>query len=116
MPSTNVPIAADVFNTIGSRMMRKTPSNSPYYMRRFRSFFGVPPNGAAELWTFLPVVHNGHPKHLLWALSLLKIYATEHILASFASCDEKTFRQWAWAHVRLLSDSRIVSLSSSFSI
>jgi hypothetical protein len=40
------------------------------------------------------------PKHLLWALLLLKVYGTETLLSSFVGgVTEKTYRKWAWCFI-----------------
>ena len=57
------------------------------------------------------------PKHLLWALMLVKVYAKEEVLAKLARCDEKTFRKWAWLFVEEISESvmpEVVNLDNRF--
>ena len=50
-------------------------------------------------------VPGGQPKHLLWALMLLKLYAAESVLRTLAGgVDEKTYRKWAWLYVYEISD------------
>ncbi|KAI2493259.1 hypothetical protein MHU86_21296 [Fragilaria crotonensis] len=56
--------------------------------RDFRSHFGVSPTVCFMIWekcksSFL--VHNVLPRHLLWALMFLKIYATEDVLSTIAA-------------------------------
>ena len=80
--------------------------------RRFRSFFGVCPETCVILWKLLAsfVPRMAIPHHLLWALLFLKTYATEHVNATIAQVDEKTFRKWSWKFVVLLSELQIVRL------
>ena len=44
------------------------------------------------------------PVHLLWALMLIKIYATEDVLSGIAGVTEKTYRKWAWKFIKAVSD------------
>ena len=48
------------------------------------------------------------PSHLLWALMFLKLYAIEHVHASLAGCDDKTFRAWQWLCLRVLATLKLV--------
>ena len=41
---------------------------------------------------FLPAKAN--PKHLLWTLLFMKVYATEQVLATICECNAETFRIW----------------------
>jgi hypothetical protein len=79
--------------------------------RRFTAMFGIMPVVCVDIWCRLgndteTLDKNGaNPVHLLWALMLLKLYATEVVLAvTIAGCDEKTFRKWSWHFVRGLAD------------
>jgi hypothetical protein len=76
----------------------------------FHSLFGTSPEICAKLWTMLSTEANmdidrlACPKHLLWGLMLLKIYATEPILSSLAGgCDVQTFRKWTWQFVAAIA-------------
>lgn len=53
------------------------------------------------------------PVHLLWGLMLMKVYATEDVLANIAKATEKTFRKWAWAFIDALADLSYTLVSSS---
>jgi hypothetical protein len=105
---------AYVFMLEGLKIMNKkfTPSSLESYtsLRLFRSLFGTSPDICAKLWTMLSPQTNkkidylARPKHLLWGLMLLKIYATEPVLSSLAGgCDVQTFRKWAWQFVRAIA-------------
>jgi len=83
--------------------------------RTFRSHFGVAPIVASKCWNMMTSgMYDGYfdinfePKHLLWALMLLKMYALEPVHAGIAKCDQKTFRKWSLLMVEaiasLLSD------------
>lgn len=86
-----------------SRVVRK---------RRFRALFGVSPEVMAETWSLLQSSRppKSKPKHLLWALLFLKVYATENVNSTLTGADEKTFRKWSWTFVHLISNLNSVSI------
>ena len=105
-------MSSAMFAHCGSEMLRKLPDGSDFTAhRRFRGVFGVSPDVCASVWTILGTAmpYGATPKHLLWSLFFLKCYATEHVNATVAGTDEKTFRKWAWTFVGLISNLRIVS-------
>eukprot|EP00171_Calliarthron_tuberculosum_P002996 IDg2996t1 len=68
------------FATIGDRMFKRAHGLSAVVRkRRFRALFGISAQVCAETWKKLPasVLQDAHPKHLMWALLLLKVYAVE---------------------------------------
>ena len=73
---------------------------------------------ASELWNLIQPstkeeLEDAHPKHLLWALLMLKCYCTMPVLTRVVGgVDKKTFRKWAWAFVFAISDlkNRVVSI------
>ncbi|KAI2510184.1 hypothetical protein MHU86_4216 [Fragilaria crotonensis] len=74
--------------------------------RDFRSHFGVSPTVCFMIWekcksSFL--VHNVLPRHLLWALMFLKIYATEDVLSTIAAVSRKTYRFWTWIVLMIIA-------------
>ena len=76
--------------------------------RNFASLFGVSPALCSKLCTTLDPLHNlpegSRPCYLLWALILLKVYATETIHCSMVGgVDRKTFRKWSWIFVEAIS-------------
>jgi hypothetical protein len=64
---------------------------------KFKSFFGASAEVCFDVWYKLDpqinISRSAQPKHLLWALMLVKVYATEEVLAKLACCDEKTYRR-----------------------
>jgi hypothetical protein len=94
--------------------------------RRFQAFFGAWPYHCAIIWNKLRRCHlldsaparHVSPKHLLMGLHFLKAYNTEERSARTFGCDEKTFRQWAWFMVDMISklESMFVSFSSLVSV
>lgn len=44
------------------------------------------------------------PNHLLWALMILKVYATELVNDSLSGVHRQTFINWAWIFIRAMAD------------
>jgi len=101
------------FLKLGNVYTKSTLARSKYMaLRRFKSFFGVSPQVCSIIWAELendlPI--GSQPKHLLWCLSFLKQYGTEHYRRSIFKADEKTLRKWTWTFVKLLSNLNVVNL------
>ncbi len=91
-------------------MKHKSQNSTMIGYRKYKTFFGVSPNVCGVAWKLLKQKPQGsQPKHLLWSLLFLKAYNKEHINASIAGVDEKTFREWSWEFVKMISDLRVVS-------
>jgi len=78
--------------------------------RRFSALFGATPTVCAIAWSRIQPsapVHS-HPKHLMWALLFLKLYATEHVNSALVGVDEKTWRKWIWTIVPIISNFKVV--------
>lgn len=104
-------VSANQFFELGTCLIRAAPViQSSVFSRRFKAFFGVDNVMCNKLWMLLCNSDSpgGKPVHLLWALMFLKNYATEHIHAAIAGCDEKTFRKWQWAYTKALSSLNLV--------
>jgi hypothetical protein len=84
--------------------------------RQFRSLFGCMPKVCSLIWAslgrrqLLPAKAN--PKHLLWMLFFLKVYATENVTSRFFVCDEKTLRKWVWKLIAAVSRLDVVRIVS----
>ena len=110
---TSTPCSPFLFRVIGEQTLgREVRGNSRSYV----AFFGVRPLKVHQLWLLI-VDGNGErstknfaPKHLMWALLLLRSYSREEILATLAGVSEKTFRKWAWMMVEEIA--KIESLVS----
>lgn len=105
-------ISADIFLTCGCHMMRKAPGLSQVIeKRRFNALFGASPEVCQHLWSRIgsDIPPGASPKHLLWALMFLKIYASEHVHRLISGADEKTFRKWTWEFVNLIANLPVVS-------
>ena len=105
------------FARCASEMMRRAQESSVAIAnRRFRGLFGVSPDICAAIWNKLRMLlpRGAAPAHLLWALLFLKNYSTEHVNSVIAGVDEKTFRKWCWAFVKLISNLGIVSAIRKF--
>lgn len=78
--------------------------------RRFTSFFEVSPYVCSVVWSKItrtaPI--GFQPKHLLWGLSFLKQYTSEHNRHSILKADETTIRKWTWIAVKLISGLNVV--------
>ena len=93
--------AAEAFLSLGLWMMGRQEGGSAFISdRRFRGWFGPPPEIAAQAWNLLnpeATMPIGASKlKMPWGLSLMKTYGTEENLAAKTGVDEKTFRKWAW--------------------
>lgn len=103
------PLTAALFNDLGMELLHRSSSDvSLTSDRRFRSTFGTTPEVCAVIWNMLDPYSTmedaASPKHLLWALMFLKVYAKESIhCAMVGGVDEKTFRKWAWYFVEHIS-------------
>ena len=79
-------------------------------IRRFSALFGATPIACNRAWkmieNYLPP--GCLPKHLLWAMIFIKIYATEHVNATITESDEKTFRKWVWIILNSSSNLKLV--------
>lgn len=115
-----------VFESIGLAIIKQAPSGmmterieTSTDAKRFKSFFGTSANICAMLWDMIDpnstMPKGAEPKHLLWGLAFIKVYATESVLCKMVSPprpDEKTFRKWAKLFVDAISylEAEIVSL------
>jgi hypothetical protein len=80
---------------------------------RFSATFGCSPRVAAALWNQLDkkdlLPEDTLIKHLLWALSFLKLYNAQRAQAPVCGADEKTFRKWVWVVLDALAELDLVS-------
>lgn len=102
---------AQIFLKLGNRYTCSKMSKYNVALRRFKSLFGVTPTVCSVVWNAIKdeAPRGAQPKHLLWCLSFLKEYSTEHNRRSIFKADEKTMREWTWKFVKLLSDLNVVS-------
>lgn len=101
-----------MFLKLGNRYTKSKLSSGKIALRRFKSFFGVTPKVCSIAWNEIKneAPSGAQPKHLLWCLSFLKEYTTEHYRRSIFKADEKTMREWTWTFVKLLANMNVVSL------
>ena len=97
------------FDKLACQMMGRSMFGSQNVRnRRIVAFFGAPSLVIAKLWELL-VKHSGplpqHAKtiHLLWALHLVKVYSSEHVLSSSVGATEKNYRKWTWFFIQELA-------------
>lgn len=81
---------------------RRVPAGRSSYVQ----VFGVSPNISAMVWMYVrdSVPVDTMPKHLLWALLLMKTYATEGVNECLAGVHRETFRRWSWLLIEAMSD------------
>jgi hypothetical protein len=89
-----------LFRIIGDGILGRMVNGS----RGFVALFGIPPLKVYQLWQ---LIDDGHkrdkkylPKHLMWALLLLRTYNREEVLATLVGVTEKTYRKWAWMMIQ----------------
>lgn len=101
------------FLQLGSQISKtKRGQKESTKTRRFKSFFGITPYVCSVAWTkIVDIAPFGfQPKHLLWGLTFLKQYTSEHNRHSTLTADEKTIRKWTWIAVKLLSGLKTVKV------
>jgi len=84
-------------------------------MERFAATFGCSTRVAAALWNRLDgkdlLPEDMLVKHLLWALSFLKLYNPESVQVPVCGADEKTYRKRVWIALEALAELDLVSRS-----
>lgn len=85
----------------------------------FQSTFGLSPEHCSIIWNLLDLDELSdndarcvRPDHLLWALMLLKVYATENVLAGIAGVHRQTFRKWSWLIIKAIAKQRKALVSA----
>ena len=76
---------------------------------RFRSVFGAGSIVVADIWNRIEadgeILKGGEPKHLLWALVLLKVYQSDEVHCALVGWPSvPTFRKWAWYFIERIND------------
>ena len=108
MSAEQIALLGQQFVAIGNDLMNRSgDGSSDTFARRFKSHFGTRPEICADIWLRLdpPSLPAGAKiVHLLWALMLLKVYATESVNCSVVGgVDEQTWRYWSWFFVDAVS-------------
>jgi hypothetical protein len=75
---------------------------------RFRSVFGAGSAVVADVWNRIEadgeISKGAEPKHLLWALVLLKVYQSDEVHCALVGWPSvPTFRKWAWYFIERIS-------------
>ena len=86
-------------------------TNAQKEHRQFRSLFGCSPEIVAEIWFRIAprggeisLKKGAEPRHLLWALLFMKVYANEDVLCSMVGgVDNKTFCFWTRYFIRIIA-------------
>lgn len=103
-------VTESTFAEEGKRIINRGKRNAEWFsMRNFKAHFGASPAVCFDLWSMIdPIITMGVgalPVHLLWALMLMKVYATEHMLTSqVGASSEKVFRKWAWRFIAAIEE------------
>lgn len=79
--------------------------------RLFRALFGCPPLVCVDLWETCSFTRGTAPKHMMWSLLFLKVYATEDVLCSILRCCRRTFRKWLWPTVLAIAKAKPIVVS-----
>ena len=98
-------IDASDFEKLGNEMTSGKKLSERKASLKFKAMFGASPQVCAEIWSMLvPLNNSSAPKHLLWALMLLKVYSSEMVLCSIAKTSEKTFSKWTWIFIQAIAN------------
>ena len=86
----------ELFYEAGRRIIRRDGSRR-LSNRKFKAYFGSSPAICLQIWQMInPHEHissYAKPVHLLWALMLIKIYATEDVLSGIAGVTKKNVQK-----------------------
>jgi DDE superfamily endonuclease len=114
-PTTEATMALSQKEMLGIAIetLRMPRRNEKETDRIIRGFFGAPISVVTKLWNLVePLIaaeyrRSAFPKHLTWALILIKVYSTEDVHCSIVGWpDPKTFRKWAWYFLELIASLR----------
>lgn len=97
------------------RLLAKSITNTRSE-RGYKAKFGASPDVCCDLWERLQPTRpkKSLPKHLLWAMLFLKLYATEPVLSDMVGTTRKTFRHWSWRLVQSIQKLKPRVVSQSF--
>ena len=74
----------------------------------FRAKVGCSPDVCSTLWEMLSIKKrkplSSKPKHLLWTLLFLKLYAPGTVLAETVCTSRDVFSNWVWIMLESISD------------
>jgi hypothetical protein len=59
----------------------------------FCSHFGTPPHVVAIVWHLIDKSEGAEPKHLLYTLLFLKLYASEDVIHNMGGTSKNTYRK-----------------------
>eukprot|EP00171_Calliarthron_tuberculosum_P006568 IDg6568t1 len=107
-------LSAEYFSWLAHASLKRAPGlNQCTAERRFRALYGVSPRVCATVWNLITsdLPPHASPKHLLWGLLFLKLYASENVHARIVGADEKTFRLWQWKMVKLIAALNVCRVS-----
>jgi hypothetical protein len=100
---------ASHFSSITTTNQKKV-HNVQKMHRNFKSLFGCSPDLVAEIWYKIAprgeesLKKGAEPRHLLWALLFMKVYANDDTLCSLVGgVDSKTFCFWTRYFIKMMS-------------
>ena len=97
-------VTADYYARLGKTLLKRKPDSYEgiEFHRAFRELFGCTPRVCVTLWRHCRARHEyrgAHPRHILWALLQLKVYATNIPLCTIAGTSRSNFTKWIWRYI-----------------
>jgi len=110
----------NTFIEAGAAIMSRAPPNllpskaatsTESFEERWTSHFNAEVEVCLDLWNRLEYesfdglkdFDTTEPRHLLWALLFLEVYAVDNVLAGMCECDEETFRKYVFMFIEKVS-------------
>ena len=113
MAAPAAPLDPNILADIARNMLRMEGGPKRGDDKAFRGMFGAPMTVIALLWNRIqlqpPVLRKGaHPKHILWALMFLKVYAASSVLRCLCGWpSESNHREWVWYFIERIAGLRV---------
>ena len=102
------------FLVLGNEYTKSTKSSSVIKLRRFINHFGVNPKLIATIWSLireLKMLRTGcKRKYILMTFCFIKCNISENKAHSMFDVDEKTFREWKYHLMEVMSRMKVVSI------
>lgn len=111
MEDTPPEYQAPEFILAARRIMIRENSRRGAGLPSYSSVFGVSPSLTALLWLHIRdgLPPETCPKHLLWALLIVNVFANEAVNEAIVGDCRKPFRKWAWKLIKALANIDVVS-------
>lgn len=110
------PYQESAFVAAAQNILRRGLYGSRRGVQSYVNMFGVSPTVTAVVWVHIrdSLPEETMPKHLLWALMLLKVYGTEAVHEALSGVCRTTFRNWAWTLIKSIADVKTVRLTLQY--